>query len=888
MSTKLSTLYEQLNDAIYNNNISLPNSKVTEIEVADFLRDLLKIRSSKISLKKASVTIDKAKTTIKLSGSWTAFGVTFSVTWTFKDSGKDGIEWSFDASTKDTQDINTVVNYFLQEVERIPAHIAKLDLTKLALSASINSKTRDYEVDLTGTTRLGSAGLIVKDTGGKYGAAFGVKLPDGFRLELLVDELSIFDELDFKNTAVIIADFEDKNSKLVGIKGIKKGIEFRSTLSLTAPSSTSILSKIVEELAKGLKGIPIEVSLDLSSTSKFTLEAMIDKSFGMPGFDSLKFSGVDFKLDTSPAASLAGTLAIPIKIPANPTVNSFKVTGAISYAEKDGTETIEGTMNSDTVIKEPFNVHGFTLKDVGFGIEASFGVETGVGVILEGDFVLGTQQLEEKFVIAMDFDDDLPNPSLLYVDAKNLSLATIFEAVIAANATLPDVLKDLKFSDLSFYWCDKAQSMPDGTKCEPGVGYNAALDLWGFDTYSALMIKQGSGIVGQASIDPIHLLDGKISVTGTGKTGHGVKEGGAYFDFDTTKSTFDASLDANIFGLTEKVDAHISKDSFLISLDSNLKYFKNDVDVYFKSLTDMRFNEKIEVDINVSPTVKLGNYTIGTIHVDSTLKGAISVFVSDSTYTAKVSGNFSWNDYSFKFNFDLAEDLSKLSDLAHAIEQKILSEATSIFSDYFRKVEHYISTFVKGLLKGGDFVLNVLYNVYNYTTSQLVAFMENLDSGIHIDGNPDFKIDINVRIPSISKHFDFGHVDTPHHDGHFPVWGHTDIPPIHGDVRIGTTVSTPALDIPLMDCDVGGHVDLKMPPTVHADASTPNIHVDEHFDLGVGAVSIGGGGKVGIDSMVGLDDLDLKAKLNINAHAGGSISHIGHFDQNVHADTEVP
>lgn len=876
MSSSLSKLKLALEAAINSNSIKLPNTKVP-LKVRTFLQNMLKTES--ISIKKAKVT--GTDTSVTLTGTWRAFGVTLNVTWTFEDKD-DAIVWTFSAEDAGPTKVSSIVKYFLVFTPSIPKSIANLAVTNLKLAVSISETTNDYQLELDASTAQGTAALVVEETSGKLGAAFGIDLKESFQLSFIGDSLSVFNELEFENPAIIISDFENKDLKLVGIQGVKKGIEFRSILELTNTTSSSIIGKIVNELSKGLQGIPVDVSMDLSKKS-FALEAEIKQSFSMPGYKKLKLTDVDFKLDTSPAASLSGTLAIPITIPADPDVTSIDVTGAINYTEKDGTENVGATLNSNTKIIDPFHVKGFTLKDVGFGIDASFGAETGVGVVIEGDFLLGRQQLEEKFILALDFDDDLPNPSLLSVEAHKLNLGTIFKALIAPTLSLPEILKGLVFNELTLYWCDKAQTAPDGTKCEPGVGYNAALSLWGFDTYSALNISQSSGISGQASIDPINLLDGKVTVTGDGKAGHGVKAGGAYMDFDTSKETFDANLNANIFGLKEVVDAHISSKSLQINIDSNLGFFKNNLAVHFNGLSNMGFSEQIDVALDCHPTIKVGGINLGTIHIDSSLQGSISASVQNEVYKANVKGSFQWNSYSFGFSFDLSADLSRLDNLATAIENKIVSEATSIFSSYFNKVTNYIKAYTNDLLEGGEFVLNVLYHVYGYSVDQLISFMEDLEEGVHVDGSPDFKIDIQASIPAISEHIDMGHVTIiPHVDGTIIIHGDTP----HGDIPLSTTITTPRLDIELLDINVGGHFDLEMPPTAHADATTPNIHADEHLDFFGYGGRLSGGGTVGIDTRVSLDNLNLKARLNFNAHA--SISAIVHGDISQHIDVQVP
>ena len=876
MSQVLTTLYNELESAISNKSLTLPNSKVSAVDVNSFLQNILK--TSKVSFTDASVAL--ADSTLTLSSDWSVFGVSLQLTWTFTDDSGD-VSWTFSASSSDTTKLNTLVSHFLSEVPKMPSAVSNGSLSSITLSAAIDKSSGNYRLDLDAKTSWGEAELLVKDDGGDWGAAFGIDLESTVKLSSISSDLGAFDDLSFTDSAIIIADFDDESLTIAGITGVIKGIEFRSTLSLNASSkSGSALTAIVNELAKSLSGTPIGISIDLSADD-FKLEATIANDFSMPRYSKLTLSGVTLSIDTTPSAALSGHLNVPVTIPASPKVTSLGVDGAISFTYSAGTGSVEATLNSDTIINAPFGIKGVKLEDVGVGMDFSFGAETGAGLTFEGEFMLGSKQLDEKFAITLDFDDDLPNPSLLYVESQNLSLSTLFDALISSSIKLPSVLSGFEFKDLIFYWCDRAQVLPDGTSCDIGVGYNAAINFWGFDTYSALMVSEDSGISGMASIDPISLLDGKISVTGDGKAGHGVKAGGAYFDFDTSKESFDASLDAKIFGLTEDVSAAISSDSFKISMETNLGFLDDKIEVHFSSLTDMGFSSSVDVDINVKPTIKIGSWKLGKIHVDSSLSGAISVTVSGSSFKASVSGSFKWNSHSFGFKYDVSEHLSDLKDLASAIEKTILSEAESIFSDYFKEVGNYIDAIGKGILTGGDFILNVLYHVYEHSVSGVIKEIADLPSHVHIDGDPDFKIKIKESMPSTKFHADLGHLLNVHVD--FLVHEHADLKASH-------TFSTPKFDVTLLDINVGEHFDMVMPPSVHADTTSPHIDESVHLDVSLVGGKLGVGGKVGVNTKVALDDIKLKGDLDASAHVGAhaDVAHIGkHADTSTHIDESV-
>ena len=892
--SNLSTLCSELKAVTGQGSVTLPNSAVTAVDLNSFITNIFKTNS--IALGQASVACDDS--TVTLTGTWMFLGAAVNITWSFTEGGDGSITWGISASSTSTSSVNTVLQQFLSDVPDIPSSVSGLQLTQLGFDASLNTTTKQYQLDLKATTNWGSVELLVQDNNGTWGAALGISVSDTFTLSKIDSDLTVFNSLSFSDSAIVVADFADSSIPIAGITGVVKGVEFRSTLSVNETTGTGALAEIMNELAKSLSDVPLSISLDLSATD-FKLEASIDKPLSLPGFSKLSLSNIDFTLDTTPSASLAGTLDLPITIPADPTVNSISVTGSIDFVYSDGTGTVEATLNSNTLIKEPFNFYGVTLQDVGVGLDVSFGVETGAGVTLEGAFQLGRDQpLSEKFAVTMEFTDDVPNPSLLYVESKNLSLPTLFNALIDSSISLPSVLSGFQFTDLTLYWCDKAQTLPDGTSCKVGYGYNAAIDFWGFDTYSALMINQGSGITGTASTNPISLLGGKISLTGNGTGGKGVQAGGPYFNFDTSKESFDVSVDANILGITEVVNANVSPTSLDINMKSNFGFLQDSLAVTFKNGgADMAFSSSLNIGINASPSISIGSVNLGTIHIDDSLSGSIDVSFQNGVLSAPVNGSFNFNGASFGFNYDVGTSLTDLGDLAGAIAQKIESEAESIFHQYFSDVKNYIDVVGKGLLTGGDFVLNVLYHAYTTSISEILDLISDLPSGFKVNGTVDFEIKIAPSIPSESFHADLGHILNTHGDAHgdhsVGFLGHFDhsLFDIHGDISASQGFSTPGFSFTLLDIHPQQHFDMTMPPTVHADATSPHIDASPHLDLGIAGGSLGVGGNVDVNSSVALNDISLQAHLNVSAHAGvhADVLHVGgHGDTGTHIDQGLP
>ena len=902
-STSIATLCSELNEICGQGKFSLPNSKVTAIQVDDFFKNVLKTDS--ISFTNATVGCEDSS--VSLKGSFRLFGIQLTVDWGFTQESDGTITWNFGASTTSSTTVGGIIQHFSSQDFNLPSGLAGLQVNNLSMDAKINTGDKNYSLDLTAKTSWGDLELYVQDNSGTWGTALGVSVSKGFTLSKITSGLAVFNNLEFENSAIVISDFKDSSLSIAGITGVVDGVEFQSTLSLCSSSNSSPISQITNELAKSMSNIPVKTSIDLEASGNFEIKAEIDEQFALPGFSSVKLTDISLDIQSSPVtASLSGDLNLPVHIPNS--VDAIDVTGSISFTYSDDTGTIEAALNSTTVIKEPFYFKGLTLTDVGVGLDVSFGVETGVGFTIESAFEFAgttygvqppvTPNSKEKVAITLEFTDDLPNPSLLYFSTSDLNLSTIFKTVLPSDITLPSILDDFEFKDLMFYWCDKAQTLPDGTSFQPGIGYHGTVDIWNFAAYSELIINQGSGIIGEASIDPIHLLDGDITLTGKGKGGHGVQPGGAYFDFDTTKTSFDVSADAHILGITEVLDASVSATSLDINMKSNLGFLKDTISVKFDDGgANMSFDSSLAISIKCSPSISLGNVNLGTIHIDDSMTGSIDISFSDGNLSAEIDAKFDFNGVKFDFKYDVGASLTDLSDLASVIENKILDEAEQIFSSYFSDVTHYIDAIGKGILTGGEFVVNVLYHVYNKSITELFEVLADLPSSYHVDGTLDFPIDLKASIPGESVHADLGHILNVHgdlHTDHDTFLGHVDLSEFdeHADLSASKSVSTPSFDVTILDIDPSQHFDMSIPPSVHVDASSPHVDVNPHLDAALVGGSLGVSGHVEVNGTVDLTniDLDAHAKFDLSAHAGAhaDVAHIGqHADTSAHIDQSI-
>lgn len=852
-------LCSELKEALNNEQLTLPNNKVTAVDVNDFIKNVLK--TDKIEFTNAVVNCTNEE--VSIEGNFTLFGLQIRVAWVFKLGKEDDILWKFSASTREASKVSALLDHFMNTKLALPVTLSTLELTGISFGMK-----SDSSFILQGNTSWGLLNLFTQKNEGVWESFVGITVLSEFSLSEIDATLSVFDALTFSNAQIVISDVTDPKFSIGPYSGVEAGVTFRSHLRMASGNgkNNSALSLIISELPSSLQHIDMIVEMDLSQT-EYRLKAMIEDSFSLPNFSSITFSGVGLIFNTLPSISILGGMNFPITIPASPTVHSLKVEGALSftYSETTGTVSMQATLNSDTEIIEPFKFYGVTLTEVGVGLDVSLGAESGIGATVEGGFLLNksTIELDDKFAITTEVTDGVVNYSLLYCDTKHLSLSAIFDSLIE-GPKLPNLFQDFSFDELSIYWCDKAQVLPDGTPCQVGYGYNAAIDIWGFHTYSALMIHKETGIAGQLSIDPINVLDGKITVEGNGQAGHGVKAGGPCFNFDTSKDSIKGSLEAKILGLTANTtQATLSSTSLEFEMDTNsVVGIEDSVKVAVKDGgKNIGFETNLNIYLDTDVKIGFGGMTLGSLRLSSTnLIGTLICSYNGGKLSVLVKAGFNFWGTTFKFDYDLGAELGNLNDLHKVVSNKLLTDASTIFKEYFSHIGNYINALSKNYLKGGDFVMNVLHGAYKNTIPEIFINLSKLHHGYHVKGQLDFPLKFPLKVPSVKFPIKYNIFNKK-----FPVVGRV-------KVGINKNFTAPGFQVNLLDLKPSDSVDFIVPISVYAYAKSPEFKLPE-VSVGVkyakGGVSFSGHG--GIEGDFLLTNINFKERVFIQGEADGYV-----------------
>ncbi len=830
-----------------------------------------------IAIQKTGDSYDKT-----LSGSLYLAGETFTLT--FSSNPEDtSFTASWTAAPGHPLTINDILSELNLDAIQIPDGLNfDLGLT----SAQLRYDTGKELVSLNVTTAGGFDAFFEMVAGGNgKNFCFALSLNENFSLSSLSSSLSLFDALTFTGMAVVFANFTDKNFQVPNLPftGVVDGMEFRAMLTVKPSQNSdpnSGIVKIIQYLENCFGNAQIIIGLNLStSLSDFELVGQINGPFSFPYISSVMLEGISLSIKIDPVyVDLTCTLGIPIDFKSDPPVKQLDLSGGIYFdITSDGDAEIGATLSESTSISYPFGIPLITLNSLGVGMAGAIGANSKVNFTLTGGFALGsktsTKKIQEDFgaTIEFDVDTELPNVPYIYnkTEMNNLTFQDIWNAVFPEQ-NFPDFLNGFQLSELMFYFCDESQVLPDGTTINVGASFLAATTIWNFSSFINLVIQpQNLKIAGEADIDPITINSPYgnksqiVSITGSGKgsTTYNIQPGGAFFNFDTSTLSFSASLNAQILGFTEVINASISTSGLSIAFTNKIAGISDEqVTILFTDPLHMSFSCSLSVSLNFTLDVTIDNTDFGQISINNSLTGSINIGVNGlGNYTAVVNGSFKWNDNYPPITLnssDIAQYLDDLSNLEGALIAYIKDNVSTLFADAFGDAKTYIGYVMNGVITGGDFILNVLDSFYKHTIDELISDIAGMTNGFHLSGDLDFHMDVSQNVPSYGFHANVGH------------FNHSALI-AHANIDIGASFSTPSFEVSLLNIGANDHFDYTVPPQVHANGSAfvnVGVHLDWHDVPGSGSVSADG--EVGVSTTAGLSGVTFNPHLDANAKGG--------------------
>lgn len=361
----------------------------------------------------------------------------------------------------------------------------------------------------------------------------------------------------------------------------------------------------------------------------------------------------------------------------------------------------------------PMGIQGLALDEVGFKMGVVF-APPGVSLGMEGAAHVGREAPKsDQFAFVLEMVEEVPNPLLLSFQIAELSVEEALSAFVpgVSASDLPPFVREIRFTDLAFYWADSIVALPDGTLAQPGLRFRGNLQVMDFAAHAAVSIDS-SGMMGEIMLSPVHLGD-VLSITGAGQGVYRyerdgkavmpaavpeknlpapervavVAPGGAVAQFRTQQSPWlYASIDVSLFGtVSESIEALVSAEGvhfklvFAITGAVSAELECTASKSGFKA--HAQFGLHLKADLG---PIRIAGVDLGTIHLDAGFDLEMTVEITAQRFLLQVSGDFEFEGARLTFptlKIDLAP--ASLAELPERLIAHLGENLEEIFADLF-------------------------------------------------------------------------------------------------------------------------------------------------------------------------------------------------------------
>jgi hypothetical protein len=711
-----------------------------------------------------------------------------------------------------------------------------LDVTLPASTLTLTEDGGDFQLAWhTAASPLGEMSLEVqRRPQAGWGVAAGFALPAGWQLSSLSPALATLDGLSFDSAALVLSSFADPTFGFTDLPlpslstGVVQGLTFGCALSLSG-------------VLAGVAAMIGETSVDVIAVigpdpAAIKLTAALTGTVAIPPVSNLLLGDVALSIAPDPlSVSLSGQLTIPVGM------QSLVATGRFTVTETAADFALDVTGSALSMVA-PMGFRGIVLDEIGVVAGITF-EPPGLNLGLSGTFHLGGGPAgSDTFAFAFTVEGEAVTPTLLSGHLDQLDLPTLFDACMLPTVTLPAGLDQVSFSDLTLYWCDTEQPLPDGSTAQPGFGLSGAMAVFGWNAAVKLVLDFGSGVTGDASADPVNLGGGALTLTGTGITG------GPFLHVDTTASPYlSVSLNATLLDVAgEDISGTLSSSGMTFALDNHLGTLDANLAITASpSGASLTSGLNVALDVVAGPLdIPGSNLTLGSIRVQAAFTGSTTFTLSAAGFHATIDGGFSWQGQQFQLaTVTLTQSPASVAALGQAVGQAVQAQAQTLFGELLSDSSQYFALVSAGLVSGASDAATLALSVYHLTPDEAQALFRS----VNLVSSGTVHTDVAAGHIDTAPHTDVasGHVDTPGVHADTP-GAHTDLVATHADVPGSHVDSASHVDVPGTHSDFslfGKHADNSVTPhgdtaphvdnsiTPHADTSTPHADYAPHVDL---------------------------------------------------------
>ncbi|MDE1463004.1 hypothetical protein [Spartinivicinus poritis] len=425
----------------------------------------------------------------------------------------------------------------------------------------------------------------------------------------------------------------------------------------------------------------------------------------------------------------------------------------------------------------PPGIKGLHLDEFGMEIGVFF-KPTGLDLGISGRFHLGesntklTDIKDNQFGLVFSIVEEVPEPAYLSYYLSQISLE---ELLILFTNTRSNIPFPISFKNLSFYWSQEPIALPDGTLSHIGLSFSSAADILGFKYYGQFNLDLNRGIEANIQAEPIllgnifHLYgDGKgvnIRVDGQGnpiknnqlksdkvvcKTKNLVPSGGLVMTMSTSSSPyFHIKAKLSFLELIDyEIDATIDHRGINFELDFS-SLIKNKMSCVLNSYRHFHSQFTYGID-SVIPLPNLCSFHMGHLHLKADVNATLILNIQNNQLIVSASAEFTFQNMDFTVPvFELKSTPHELSDIIKAFEQKIISDAKSIFEKLLNNASQWAHWVEAGLIDSVSNIACGLKSGYQFSAKLTTPILK--DIGYNASKTAKAMINASYSIDSISS-----------------------------------------------------------------------------------------------------------------------------------------
>jgi hypothetical protein len=617
-------------------------------------------------------------------------------------------------------------------------------------AVSDGSNVADYDltlatdVNLPDIGDLGSVLFELRKNGTGFGFMCGFLVPEHWSPAAIWSEFAgMFRDLRLSGSGLILSSLDTVAvlpSNLQHLSGlplsISKGVTFFSALELDGPI-LGVIKKLFD--GKDTVNLAAVIASDPSKTefvASLGAEPVGKKSVSFNGLELMLLPGQEsFDLRSGATIKIGSDL---LDFQASGTLAP---TGALTIGlSLRGVGRTGGGGTSGPGWENPFGIHGLTINGVG----GSLSVEgEGFTIGLEGAITIGDAAHGDELLFdvgAQIIDGEAPGALIASLradpsEARGVTLPQLIKGFTSFDLSQAPLLGDIALKQLSVYIVSDPNGFPspiDPTVVYRGLTVHADVFFFGLEARADMEFQYASGLYAKGWLSDKIDLGGVLLIADASGTQ------GASFLIDTRQLAgagpsgdyLAISGQISLFNLVgEKLEAHVTKDSFCFDLAYHLAGFEDfTMRCTLSGMQSFSAGATVSFGLhNRQVMLKAGDVAIGTFMLDTNVGADLEIGLTRDTFSLAVAAHFAAapNLPELSFDFTIHESFKDLGQLIEKTFDQITALGWELFKPILDDPKHLFDLAGKGIIVLSDDVGDVLKTVYRLRPDQAIWALKN-------------------------------------------------------------------------------------------------------------------------------------------------------------------